>query len=86
MKMMRGDMLRLLIGLAAIALVLAAGLCLFDPDEAHAAGVDLCVSVAVVAGIPLLPIFLASAGRLAPARVSTVRLTSRAPLAPPPKG
>lgn len=82
---MRGDMLRLLIGLAVVVLVAAAGLCLFDPDGAHAAGIDLCLSIVVVAGVPLLPIFLASTGRLAPVRVSVGRLTSLVPLAPPPK-
>jgi hypothetical protein len=71
-----------LIALAAIVLIVGAGLCLFDGDQS--AGGDLCLLLVVTTG--LLPAFpLAPTGHLLPALVKSYRRYSPDLPAPPPK-
>ena len=68
--------------LAAIALIVAAGLCLFDSD--HGSGGDLCVPFSVTNGLFIL-IFLMLAGRVSPTfALAYSRYRPDLP-APPPK-
>lgn len=82
-KILRGEILRGLVTLVAIALIVGAGLC--GPDEGQATGDDLCSSVVAIAALPLLPIFSATVTRCAPARIVVHYETSLEPTAPPPK-
>lgn len=80
--MMDGQVVRVLMILGTIALIVGAGFCLFDSDQAAA---DVCLVVATTVAAPPLPVLLASIDRPVPARGTNNDLASFDPLAPPPK-
>jgi len=80
--MVHARIIRRLMVLAAIALIVGAGFCLFDSDQAAA---DVCLVVATTVAAPPLPVLLASIDRPVPARVTHNDLASFDPLAPPPR-
>jgi hypothetical protein len=77
--------LRRLLAIGAMALIIGAGLCAFDLHGDDGTGLDLCWSVLALVSGPLALLVVASGARFAPARVAPHRLTSFAPLAPPPR-
>lgn len=74
-----------LIVLAAVALIVGAGLCIFDASHGTTVGTDLCLSLLVTAAIPLL-VPLSPRARLVPVRAASHYFASLELIVPPPRG
>jgi hypothetical protein len=72
-----------LICVAAIAVVVAAGLCLLDPDEG--AGGDLCIASLLVTTAPLLVLLLPLVGTAVPVSIPARAAYAADRPTPPPK-
>lgn len=77
--------LRRLLAIGAMALILGAGLCVFDVDHGDSTALDLCLSALALVSGPLALLVVAAGTRFAPARVTPRSLTSFDPVAPPPR-
>lgn len=77
--------LRRLLAIGTMALIIGAGLCVFDLHDDDGSGLDLCSSALALVSGPLVLLVRAAEPRFAPARVAPHSLTSFEPLAPPPR-
>lgn len=84
-NMMPVHTLRRLMALGAMALLIGAGLCVFDLHDDDGSGLDLCLSALALVTGPLALLVVAAGARFAPARVARHSLTFFDPVAPPPR-
>jgi hypothetical protein len=83
--MMPANTLRRLLAIGAMALIIGAGLCVFDLHDDGGSGLDLCLSALALVSGPLALLVVSAGARFAPARVARHSLTSFDPVAPPPR-
>jgi hypothetical protein len=74
-----------LIAFLAIALIVGAGLCVFDPPGDRCGVIDLCLLFVLPVSLVILSVVLRPMERLAPASAGLCLFTPRDPLAPPPR-
>lgn len=74
-----------LVALLAIVLIVAAGLCIFDPPGDRSDAIDFCLLLFLPASAVILAVVLRPLERLVPANVPAYALTPRDPAAPPPR-
>lgn len=74
-----------LVVLAAVALIVGVGLCIFDVSHGTSVGTDLCLSLLVTVAIPFL-VPLSPTARLVPVCAASHYFASRELIVPPPRG